>query len=56
MAARSLNKVIIIGNLTRDPELRYHLRELQFVHLELRLIVSGLITAVKSRKMLSFIM
>jgi len=23
MAARSLNKVIIIGNLTRDPELRY---------------------------------
>lgn len=23
MAARSLNKVMIIGNLTRDPELRY---------------------------------
>jgi single-strand DNA-binding protein len=23
MAARSLNKVILIGNLTRDPELRY---------------------------------
>ena len=23
MSARSLNKVILIGNLTRDPELRY---------------------------------
>jgi len=23
MAARSLNKVLLIGNLTRDPELRY---------------------------------
>ena len=23
MAARSLNKVILIGNLTRDPEMRY---------------------------------
>ena len=23
MASRSLNKVILIGNLTRDPELRY---------------------------------
>ena len=23
MAARSLNKVLIMGNLTRDPELRY---------------------------------
>ena len=23
MSARSLNKVILIGNLTRDPEMRY---------------------------------
>ncbi|MBI3282825.1 single-stranded DNA-binding protein, partial [Candidatus Curtissbacteria bacterium] len=23
MSARSLNKVMLIGNLTRDPELRY---------------------------------
>ena len=23
MAARSLNKVLLIGNLTRDPEMRY---------------------------------
>ncbi|TAL41283.1 MAG: single-stranded DNA-binding protein, partial [Methylovulum sp.] len=23
MASRSLNKVLLIGNLTRDPELRY---------------------------------
>jgi hypothetical protein len=33
MSARSLNKVLLIGNLTRDPELRYTLRELQWLRL-----------------------
>lgn len=46
----SLNKVFLMGNLTRDPELRYTLRDWRLQVSELRLTGRGLLKLENKRK------
>jgi single-stranded DNA-binding protein len=53
--AKSLNKAMLIGNLTRDPEMRYTPQGLRFVLLVLPQTAAGQMTPVRKKKTLNFI-